>query len=116
MSHSVSLREHILKTKREKGWSFLKTSKHFGIGIRSLFRWSKKLHPSSNAPRPGAQKVDLKKLQEDVNQYPDAYQRERAERFNVSAQAIANGLNRLNITYKKNVNSPKGRRRKAIII
>ena len=43
----------------------------------------------------------MQKLSEDVEDFPDAYQRERAERLGVSKSAIYYALKRLNITFKK---------------
>ena len=51
-------------------------------------------------------------LKEDVEKYPDAYQFDRAERFDVSVVAICYALKRLGVTYKKNPASSKSKRRK----
>jgi len=41
-------------------------------------------------------------LSEDVHQYPDSYQYERAERLKVSIRCVGYALKRLGVTYKKN--------------
>ena len=46
-------------------------------------------------------KIDLEQLAQDVMDYPDAFQRERAVRFNCSDRAISKTLKRLNVTRKK---------------
>ncbi|OAV15195.1 3'-phosphoadenosine 5'-phosphosulfate sulfotransferase PAPS reductase/FAD synthetase [Moraxella catarrhalis] len=48
-------------------------------------------------------------LHQDVVQYPDHYQRERAERFNCTQRAIGIALKRLKITQKKDFESPTSR-------
>ena len=50
----------------------------------------------------------MEKLRGDIREYPDAFQHERAKRFDVSASAIFYALRRLGITYKKNPESPQG--------
>lgn len=45
-------------------------------------------------------------LRQDAEQYPDHYQRERAERFNCTQRAIGIALKRLKITQKKDIESP----------
>ncbi|SFI79179.1 IS630 transposase-related protein, partial [Nitrosomonas sp. Nm34] len=40
-------------------------------------------------------------LAQDVKNYPDAYQYERAKRLGVSKQGINHALKRLSVTYKK---------------
>ena len=43
----------------------------------------------------------MEKLKQDVEQYPDSYQYERAKRFEVSQRGIALALKRLGISHKK---------------
>ena len=57
-------------------------------------------------------KIDPEALLEDIRKYPDAYNYERAKRFNVTASAIFYAIKRLGFTYKKNVQSSKGMQRK----
>ena len=54
-------------------------------------------------------KIDMKKLEEDVSNNPDAYQYERAKRLKVSQAAVHFGLKRLGVTYKKNIGTSKSR-------
>lgn len=46
-------------------------------------------------------KINDDALREDVEKYPDAYQYERAARFNCGVSSIGAALKRLNITVKK---------------
>ncbi|WP_394355358.1 IS630 transposase-related protein [Francisella tularensis] len=61
-------------------------------------------------------KLDLVKLKQDVLDYTDAYLKERAERLGVSEHCISYNLKKLDVTYKKNSDSPQSRRRQAKII
>jgi transposase len=112
MTYSVDFRRHVLSIKKKDGLTFEQTAKRFAVGIASLTRWNKTIIPkATRANRP--RKVDLKALVKDVETHPDAYQHERALRFGVHPKSIWNGLRKLNITYKKSLGTPAGRRREA---
>ena len=51
--------------------------------------------------------IDMAALARDVAEFPDAYQYERAARFDVSPKAICQALRKLWVTYKKTLNHPK---------
>lgn len=108
MSYSLDFRKRVMKIKEEKNLTFEKTSKKFGVGIRSLFRWQKEIEPKLTRNKPPT-KVDMERLRDDVKKHPDAYLSERAERFGVSVTGIFYALRRLGISYKKNSVSPSGR-------
>ncbi|WP_281181148.1 IS630 transposase-related protein [Candidatus Arsenophonus triatominarum] len=57
--------------------------------------------------RHGKRKLDKNALAKDVEQYPDAYQKERAERFGVCKKTIWQSLKKLGLTYKKTLFHPK---------
>lgn len=63
------------------------------------FNW--KANPDRKVRTSYTSKIDLEKLRQDVLDYPDAYQRERATRFNCTDRAIAKALKRLKLTRKK---------------
>jgi len=109
MTYSLDFRERIMKIKEEEDLTFEKTSKRFGIGIRTLFRWQRDIEPKTTRNKP-ATKIDMCKLKADVEKNPDAYLSERAEHFDVSISCIFYALKRLDISYKKNSVSPKSRR------
>ena len=58
----------------------------------------------------------IEKLKIDIQLHNDSYQYERAERLGVCKSSIGYNLKKLNITYKKNSNTSKSRRREARII
>ena len=75
-------------------------------------RWSAKLEPKEYKRGRGL-KIDLEMLAQDVRDFPDAYQYERAERFGVTPKAIWQALRKLGVTYKKIPHAPKGERRRS---
>ena len=115
MTYSLDFRKRIIRVQKDEGLTFQQTAKRFRIGIASLTRWHKNPKPIAIRKRP-AIKIDMEKLAEDVQQYPDAFLVERAKRFNVSINGIFEALQRLGVTYKKNSQAPQSRRREAQLI
>ena len=105
MSYSLDFRKRVLELKDREGLSNKETSKRFGVSMRSLFRWQNRIEPKLKRDKP-ATKIDMHQLALDVEEYPDAYLEERAERLGVSASGIFYALRRLEITNKKNTKSP----------
>jgi transposase len=101
MTYPLKFREKVFSVKEKQGLTFEQTSERFDIPIRTLFRWTNQLKPKTTRNKP-ATKVPMELLVEDVEKQPDAYLKERAERFNVSTTAIHYALKRLGISYKKN--------------
>ena len=114
MAYSHHFIKKVLKLKSE-GMSFLKLSNKFNISVRSIQEWLKGNLPKGTRNKPNI-KLDINKLKQDVIDYPDAYLQERAGRLGVSQFCISYNLKKLNITYKKNSNTSKSRRREAQII
>ena len=110
MTYSLDFRQKIFAYKTKKGLTFEQTSEHFDIGIRTLFRWQRSIKPCTTRNKP-ATKIDMDKLKSDIINTPDEYQWEIAQRFNVTQQAIAKALKRLDLTHKKNTATPKSERR-----
>jgi len=100
-----------MKLKEKENLTFEATSRRFGVGIRTLFRWQLRMEPKMKRNKL-ATKIDMELLKKDVEEHPDAYQYERAERFGVSQSCIFFALQRLGVSYKKNSDSSKGRRDK----
>lgn len=107
MTYSIDFRRKVLFIKEKEGLTFEETAKRFDIGVASIVRWSSRLEPCLTRNKP-ATKINMDALAKDVEMYPDAYQYERAERFNVSQRGIGNALKRLKISRKKNLEHPKG--------
>lgn len=101
MSYSLDFRKQVFKIKDQEDLTYQQTSERFGINIRTLFRWKNRLEPKVKRDKPST-KIDMKALVKDVEDYPDAYQHERAKKFGVSQSAIFYALQRLKISNKKN--------------
>lgn len=108
MTYSLDFRMKVLSVKEKENLSFRKTAKRFHIGVASVMRWSKNPKPLETRNKP-ATKIDMEALEKDVQDNPDSYQYERAERFGVSQNGIWNALQRLNMSYKKNSKTSKSR-------
>ena len=109
MTYSLLFRKKVLAVREKEGLSIAQVAKRFDVGIASVTRWLKRVEPIKHYKRPWL-KIDMYALAQDIRDYPDAYLRERAERFGVSINAIFHALRRLNVTVKKNtVPSQNGR-------
>ena len=106
MGYSLDFRQRVLAYKEKNGLTFEKTSEHFNVSLRTLFRWGNNIMPCVKRQKP-ATKVDMQALEKDVQSHPDDYQWERAKRLNVSQPAIHYALKRTNITFKKNTKTSK---------
>jgi transposase len=95
--------------------SIRKIANQFNISTRTIQNWEQGKLPTGRRNKPNI-KLDIAKLIEDVNLYPDSYQYERAARLKVSEKCIWYNLKKLGITYKKNSKTSQSRRREAIII
>lgn len=106
MTYSLDFRRRIFAIKEKQELSFSETSKRFDVPMRTLFRWKKRMEPKIKRNKP-ATKIDMEALRNNVKEYPDLYQYERAEKFGVTQGAIWFALKRLGISYKKNSVPPK---------
>ena len=109
MTYPVRFRQHVLSIRKKECLTLEESSQRFGVGRASLTRWLTRLEPDQSKPR--QRKIDLEKLKQDVRDYPDAYQYERAARFGVATNAIWQALQKLNLTYKKSAQTSEGGRR-----
>lgn len=103
MSYSLDYRKMIL-AKKEAGTTYRALEKEFNLSRTTILKWKKDINPKLRTSRPS--KIDNDALREDVALYPDAFQHERAVRFHCTPRAIGYALERLNITQKKDLNSP----------
>ena len=113
--YSVHMRKKIMDIKANEKLSVREAARRFGISPNTVYKWGKRIEPKGWRKQ-RISKIDMKKLQEDVINNPDAYQYERAKRLEVSQTAVHFGLKRLGVTYKKNVKASKSGRRKAYYV
>lgn len=112
MTYSLDMRQQVLKIRSEESLSMNEAAKRFGVGVASVMRWSKNIECIKKRKR--STKIDMEALKGDVEQYPDAYQFERATRLGVGEHCVWYALKLLNVTYKKNSKSPQSGQRKTL--
>lgn len=109
-AYSLDLRERVLDYLEKENNTKI-ASRLFKVSQRTIQRWAKqKTETGSISPRkrPFAyQKIDLNKLKQYVELYPDQFLHEIAEKFSVTLQAIFYAFKRLKITRKKRVRFTK---------
>lgn len=115
MTYSLDFRRKVLSIREKEGLTISEVASRFDVSIASVTRWVKSPVPRLGRNKPST-KIDMQALADDIHQYPDAYQKERAERLGVSQQGIYCALGRLGVTYKKNTTSPKSERRQTTYI
>lgn len=89
----------MILTKLKSGATYRELSLEFGISKTTILNWTKQ--PERKVRTVHTCKINLEQLAQDVKDYPDAFQRERAVRFNCTDRAIAKALKRLKLTRKK---------------
>lgn len=102
MTYSTDYRQMILD-KLEEGYSYRELAEEYRISTTTIQRW--KVQPEPKAYVYTVYKIDGEALKADVEAYPDAYQIERARRFNCDQRTIGRALKRLGITQKKDFKS-----------
>ena len=100
MTYSIDFRQKVLLIKEQEGLTQAETALRFGIGVASITHWNKQLEPQRTRNKP-ATKLDREALKQDLDNFPDAYQYERAARLGVCQRAIGNALKRLKVSHKK---------------
>lgn len=98
MAYSNDFRQQVLKRLKE-GETYRQLAIEYNISTRTIQNWRDK--PERTVRTSYTCKINLDDLAQDVKNHPDAYQRERAIRFNCSDRAISKALKRLNLTRKK---------------
>jgi transposase len=106
--YSLDFRKKVFEIKEKENLTFEETSKRFYVGTKTLFRWQQRIEPITKR-NVSSRKIDIEKLKKDVEENPDLYQFERAEKFKVAQSTIFYALKRLGFTYKKNVLSSKSK-------
>ena len=99
MTYSIDYRRRIVSF-IEEGGSWREAQSLFKVSGRTIQRWlaSKDLHPKVHGSR--HRKLDVVKLAEHVQKYPDAKLSERATHFRVRTNAIWYRLKTMKIVKK----------------
>jgi transposase len=91
---------------KQKGHTFVQLREAFGIPALTYYDWEKKLkngYFDSKIKRERKRKIDKEILKQAVEEKPDAFLKEYAERFNCTPVAVFYALEKLKITRKKSV-------------
>ena len=111
MTYSLDFRRKVFEVKEKEKLSYRETVRLFNLSLATLTNWTKQLIPCSTRNKP-ATKIDMEALKKDVEDFPDAYNHERAERLNVSTSCVFYALKRLGVSCKKkHYSTPNGMRR-----
>ena len=93
---------------KDNGHTFEQLKETFGICSHSYYKWKQNkeltnffVPKTEKATR--KRKINPEELKSAIEEKPDAYLRELAEKFNCSTTAVHKRLKQLKITYKKNV-------------
>lgn len=113
--YSNDFREKVLSVMKNEGLSVRITAKRFKMSKTTLMKWKHGIVPKTTRNKPTIS-VDMEALKRDIEEYPDAYQYERAERLECGRGGIYHALKRLGVTYKKNTQASQGGSRKTICV
>lgn len=95
--YNIEFRKAVLEFGEKENLSSRKLAKHFNVPLPTIANWKKRLEPSSVISFRSPVSKEL--LWEDVNTYPLASLRERAERFGISHRTIRKSLILYEIPY-----------------
>jgi len=105
MAYSRDFRRKVLAVRNKEGLTIAEAAARVDVGSASVVRWIKNVERKPQGSR--RRKMDLEALRQDVLEYPDAYQHERAQQFGVAQNAIVVALRKLKVTSKKTLRHPK---------
>ena len=108
MAYPAQFRKKLLSVQEQENLTNEAVAKRFGVTRNSVSRWKNNPNPVFTRNRP-AQKIDMEALKKDVDENPDSYIYERAERFSISASGMRYALKRLGMSRKKNTKTSQGR-------
>jgi len=104
MAYSIDFIERAVAYKQE-GHTLKQLQEAFGIPSETYYDWKKKLengHFDVKIKRERKRKIDKEELKRLLEEKPDAFLWEHAEKFGCTPTAVFYALENLNITRKKN--------------
>jgi transposase len=103
MSYGKDLKERTVKYRQAHG--IKETIKTFNVSESAIRSWEKQCQKTGNLDKKPLnrkrRKTDPEKLRKDIRVRPDAFNRERAQRFGRTEEAIRLALKKQKITRKK---------------
>ena len=108
MTYPTKFRKQAFYVKEKEDLTIEETAERFGVGVASIARWKKKPEPEKTRNK-AATKIDMDALAKDLEENPDSFLHERAEKFSVSKSGMWSAVKRLGFTYKKKSSAPQGK-------
>ena len=106
MTYSADFRAQVIKNVKNKDLSIREACTFYNISKTALQRWLKDPSIKLTRNKPPS-KIPNNALLKDVEQYPDDYMYQRAQRFGCSKSGIEIALKRLGISQKKDFRTSK---------
>ena len=100
MTYPAKFRKQALYLRKRDDLTQAETAERFGVGVASIVRWEKSPEPAKTRNKP-ATKIDMDALAKDLEENPDSFLYERAEKFSVSKSGMWSAVKRLGFTHKK---------------
>ena len=106
MTYSADFRAQVIKSVKQQDMSIRQACAFYDIGKATLQNWLKDPSIKLTRNKPPS-KIPNEALLKDVEQHPDDYMYERAQRFGCSKSGIEAALKRLGISQKKDLRASK---------
>ena len=105
MTYSIDYRKQVLSSIAD-GMTIREAALFYGLSTSTIHSWQKNLAPKTTRNK-APTKISNEALLKDVEQHPDDYMYERAQRLNCSKSGIEAALKRLSISQKKDTRPPE---------
>ena len=106
MTYSADFRAQVIKSVKQQGMSIRHASAFYDSSKATLQNWLKDPSIKLTRNKPPS-KIPNEALLKDVEQHPDDYLYERAQRFGCSKSGIEAALKRLGVSQKKDLGASK---------
>ena len=106
MTYSADFRAQVIKSVKNQDMTIRQACMFYNVSKTTLQRWLKNPTIKQTRDKPPS-KIPNEALLKDVEQYPDDYMYERAQRFDCSKSGIEAALKRLGISQKKDLSASK---------
>ncbi|SNT69461.1 IS630 transposase-related protein [Psychrobacter sp. LV10R520-6] len=101
MTYSLDFRKQVLKS-LDDGMTYAQAVEFYDLSPTTIQNWKRRIHSKATRQTKPHKIID-DVLLNDVKEYPDDYQYERARRLNCSSTGIHSALKRLKISKKKDL-------------
>ena len=105
MTYSIDYRKQVLSSIAD-GMTIREAALFYGLSTSTIHSWQQKLAPKTTRNK-APTKISNEALLKDVEQHPDDYMYERAQRLGCSKSGIESALKRLGISQKKDLRASK---------